>query len=368
MTHLRTTRTRARTMAPVLALAAAFLIPAVPDAVAAQAPAGAAGAPHGHGRATVLNVPRDYPTVQAAVDAVPEGNDRRVVVRIAPGTYREHVRIGKNKPYVSFEGTGRHRDDTVIVFNTPNGELKPDGTTVGSSGSATVLVEGHDFTARHLTFANDFDEAAVEISGEQALAVKTTGDRVTFTDTAFLGNQDTLMTDTPALTTKARVYIEDSYIEGDVDFIYGRATTVIERSVIKALSRGDAANNGYITAASTWKDNPYGILITRSRVISDAPAGTFHLGRPWHPSGNPDAVGQVLIRQTSLPAAVKASPWTDMSGFSWRDARFTEYRNTGPGSAVTADRPQMSPADAAQHEVGDYLAGDDAWAPHRARH
>ncbi|MFE9847704.1 pectinesterase family protein [Streptomyces sp. NPDC005576] len=317
------------------------------------------------GTDTVLRVPAEYATVQAAVDAVPAGNDGRITVRLAPGTYREHVRVGKNQPYVSLVGTGRRRSDTLVVFNTPQGELKPDGTTQGSTGSATVLVEGHDFTARNLTFSNDFDEAAVEISGEQALAVKTTGDRLTFENTGFLGNQDTLMTDTPALTQKARVYITGAYIEGDVDFLYGRATTVVENSVIKALSRGSDTNNGYITAASTWKENPYGILITRSRVISDAPADTFHLGRPWHPSGNPDAIGQVLIRETSLPAAVKASPWSDMSGFPWREARFSEYRTYGPGAAATTDRPQMSPADAALHEVGDYLAGEDGWAPHR---
>ncbi|MGW0561317.1 pectinesterase family protein [Streptomyces sp. NPDC003016] len=309
----------------------------------------------------------DYPTLQAAVDAVPARNDGRVTLSLAPGTYREKVRVGKEQHRVTFAGTGRHRDDTLIVFDTPSGEAKPGGGTVGSWGSATVVVEGDDFTARNLTFSNDFDEAAVEINGEQALAVKTTGDRLLFENTGFLGNQDTLMTDTPVLTETARVYIRDAYIEGDVDFIYGRATTVVERSVIKALSRGSATNNGYITAASTWKGNPYGFLITRSRIVSDAPEQSFHLGRPWHPSGNPDAVGQVLIRETVLPAAVKSAPWTDMGGFPWQEARFSEYRNHGPGAAVTPQRPQMPAGEAARHQVSDYLAGQDGWAPHRTR-
>lgn len=320
------------------------------------------------GAETVLRVPDRYATVQAAVDAVPAGNDGRITVRIAPGTYREHVRVGKDQAYVSLVGTGKRRSDTLVVFDTPSGELRPDGTTQGSWGSATVVVEGHDFRARNLTFSNDFDEAAVELNGEQALAVKTTGDRLIFEDTAFLGNQDTLMTDTPVLTQKARVYLRDVYVEGDVDFIYGRATTVIEHSVIKALSRDSDTNNGYITAASTWKENPYGFLITRSRIISDAPADSFHLGRPWHPSGNPDAVGQVLIRETRLPAAVKATPWSEMGGFPWQEARFSEYRTYGPGAAVTPDRPQMPAADAAHHQVSDYLAGEDGWAPQSAHH
>ncbi|MFE8987467.1 pectinesterase family protein [Streptomyces collinus] len=307
-----------------------------------------------------LDVPGAYPTVQAAVDAVPAGNDVPVTIAVAPGTYREKVFIPAAKPKILLRGTGRDRSDTVIVFDTP-------AEYGGSTGSATVRIAANDVTARNLTFSNDFDEAAVELKGEQALAMKTTGDRIVFENTAFLGNQDTLMTDSPKLNVISRVYVRDSYIEGDVDFIYGRATTVIERSVIKALSRGSTTNNGWVTAASTWTGNPYGFLITRSKIVSDAPDGSFHLGRPWHPGGEPNAVAQVLIRDTSLPAAIKATPWTDMSGFSWKDARLTEYRNYGPGSAVTPDRPQMSDEDARTHTVTAYLKGSDNWAPH-ARH
>ncbi|MDG9714629.1 pectinesterase family protein [Streptomyces sp. DH10] len=312
------------------------------------------------GGPVTLHVPGDYPTVQAAVDAVPDGNDTPLTIAVAPGTYREKVFIPASKPNLVLRGTGQDRSDTVIVFDTP-------AEYGGSTGSATVRIAANDVTARNLTFSNDFDEAAHELKGEQALAMKTTGDRIVFEDTAFLGNQDTLMTDSLKLTTLSRVYVRDSYIEGDVDFIYGRATTVIERSVIRALSRGSDTNNGYITAASTWKGNPYGFLITRSKIVSDAPAGTFHLGRPWHPGGEPDAIAQVLIRDTELPAAIKSSPWTDMGGFSWKDARFTEYRNFGPGATVTADRPQLSDQEARPHTVAAYLRGTDDWAPH-ARH
>ncbi|MFI6372548.1 pectinesterase family protein [Streptomyces sp. NPDC050546] len=313
------------------------------------------------GGPVVLNVPADYPTVQSAVDAVPDGNDTPVTIAVAPGTYREKVYIPASKLGIELRGTGRDRSDTVIVFDTP-------AEYGGSTGSATVRIAANDVTARNLTFSNDFDEAAHELKGEQALAMKTTGDRIVFEDTAFLGNQDTLMTDSPKLTTVSRVYIRDSYIEGDVDFVYGRATTVIERSVIRALSRGSDTNNGYITAASTWTGNPYGFLISRSRIVSDAPDGTFHLGRPWHPGGEPDAVAQVLIRDTELPAAVKSSPWTDMSGFSWKDARFTEYRNHGAGAGVTADRPQLGDAAARTHTVAHYLKGTDDWAPYARHH
>ena len=67
-----------------------------------------------------------------------------------------------------------------------------------------------------------------------------------------------------------------------------------------------------------------------------------------------------VFRDSVLGAHIKDSPWTDMSGFSWRDARFSEYRNTGPGSTVTADRPQLTDAQAPTYTAQKYLAGPTA--------
>ncbi len=197
--------------------------------------------------------------------------------------------------------------------------------------------------------------------------MKMTGDRIVFRDTAFKGNQDTLMTDSPKLTMNSRVYIRDAYIEGDVDFIYGRATTVIERSTIKALTCGSDTNNGYITAASTWKNNPYRLpdhpqpRNCQRRAQSDLPPRA-----PARiPGGEPDAIAQVLIRDTSyLPAAVKLSaPWTDISGFPWQEARFTEYRTPdrarqGRTAGPAADERGRTPRTTrSPHYLAGWMAG-----------
>ena len=54
-----------------------------------------------------------------------------------------------------------------------------------------------------------------------------------------------------------------------------------------------------------------------------------------------------------------------MSGFPWEDARFTEYRTSGPGASVTAGPPadERWPTRAATPSPH-YLAGADGWAPH----
>ncbi|HET9139940.1 pectinesterase family protein [Actinophytocola sp.] len=301
----------------------------------------------------------DHTTVQAAVDAVPDGTPH--TIRIRPGRYREVVRVPAGKTGLTMVGSTGDPADVVIDFDNASGTLRPDGTPFGTTGSATVTIAASDFTARHITFSNSFDRAAhPEITATQAVAVKATGDRMLFEHDRFLGHQDTLYADTASVDVRARQYYLRSTIVGDVDFMFGRATAVFDRVTITALDRGGDPN-GYLTAASTRADNPHGFLITRSRVTSPAAAQTYFLGRPWHPGGDPAAVAQVVIRDTVLPAAVKSAPWTDFSGFSWRDARLFEYRNTGPGAGIGPDRPQLTDAEAARHTVAAYL-GD--WRPH----
>ena len=52
-----------------------------------------------------------------------------------------------------------------------------------------------------------------------------------------------------------------------------------------------------------------------------------------------------------------------MSGNSWQNARFFEYRNTGAGATANADRPQLTDAQAAIYTSQRYLAGADGWNP-----
>ncbi|CAM5244412.1 Pectinesterase OS=Streptomyces fumanus OX=67302 GN=GCM10018772_29250 PE=3 SV=1 [Streptomyces fumanus] len=316
--------------------------------------------------ATTLTVAKDgtgqYTTVQAAVNAVPANNPSRVVIAVKPGTYRETVKVPSNKPHVTLQGTGGSRTDTVIVYNNASGTPKPDGSgTYGTSGSATVAVEADDFQARNLSITNDFDEKANQsLSGHQAVALRTAADKVFLDGVIVTGDQDTLLLDTAAKDRLGRVYMSNSYVLGNVDFIFGRATAVIDRSVITLRKRWDGSSAGYVTAPSTAAGRK-GILIANSTVNGDVSNGSFYLGRPWHAGGDASLDPQATVRNTTLSAAIKAAPWTDMSGFSWRDDRFAEYRNTGPGAGTaSADRPQLTDAQAADQEVTDWL-GD--WTP-----
>ncbi|GHH38987.1 pectinesterase family protein [Streptomyces candidus] len=303
-----------------------------------------------------------FSTVQKAVDAVPVNNTSRVEIAVKPGTYRELVKIPANKPHVTLRGTGSSRKDTVIVYNNAAGTPKPDGSgPYGTGGSATVAVESDDSQLRNLTVSNDFDEARNQhVPNQQAVALRTAADRIVLDGIIAEGDQDTLLLDTAGKDKLGRVHVSNSYITGNVDFVFGRATAVITHSVITVKKRWNGTSAGYVTAPSTAA-NRNGFLITHSAINGDVAPRSFHLGRPWHAGGDAALRPQATIRNTRLSDAIKPAPWTDMSGFSWKKDRFAEYANTGPGAGpATADRPHLSDAQAAAQTARTWL---NNWTP-----
>jgi len=90
-------------------------------------------------------------------------------------------------------------------------------------------------------------------------------------------------------------------------------------------------------------------------------AASFFLGRNWHASGDATLKPRATVRNSSLSAAIKSTPWSDMGGFSWKSDRFAESRNTGAGAgAASSDRPQLTDTQAADQTVAAWL-GD--WTP-----
>ncbi|GAA4673448.1 pectinesterase family protein [Phytohabitans rumicis] len=277
-----------------------------------------------------------YRTVQAAIDAVPANNTTRRVITIKAGTYREIVTVPSNKPFITLQGLGSSAGNTVIVNNHSS------AGGWGTSGSATVFVNGRDFVATNLTMANDYGE------GSQAVAANLNADRLVFTNVRFLGNQDTLL-----VNNNARAYVANSYVEGTVDFVFGGGTAVFNASTIYEKR----STGGPITAAATDPAKTYGLLFYKC-TVTGAANNVTGLGRPW------GASAQVLYRESNLSATIKtAQPWSDMSANPWQNARFSEYRNTGAGAGVNGNRPQMSDATAANYTPQRYLAGTDGWNP-----
>jgi pectinesterase len=332
-------------------IAAAALVPAA-IAIAALPSSAASGsvvAKDGSG---------NYTTVQAAINAVSTSNGSTYTISIKAGVYRETITVPSNKAFITLKGIGSAAKDVVIVNNHSAGTKKSDGSTYGTFNSATAFVNGHDFTASNLTISNDFNEASDSGSNHQAVALNITAARSVLDNVRLLGNQDTLL-----VNKGARTYVRKSYVEGDVDFIFGGGIAVFDRDEIHTLSRGSSSNNGAVTAASTPGSQTYGFLFYQCNLTSNAPAKSVYLGRPWHPGGDTTVNPQVVFRNSTLGAHNPTHPWTDMSGFSWKTARFFEYQNTGAGSGTNSNRPQLTSSQAANDTPQKYLAGSDGWNP-----
>jgi pectinesterase len=171
----------------------------------------------------------DYGTVQEAIDAVPLGNTRRTVIRVAPGTYKQPVYVPKTKNFITLAAL--RPEDTVLTWHNTATQIDHHQATriigTGTFGCGSTIVEGEDFIAENITFEN----SAPQGSG-QAVAIRVTADRCAFYNCRFLGWQDTLY------LHYGKQYLKDCYIEGSVDFIFGNSTALLEHCHIHCKSSG----------------------------------------------------------------------------------------------------------------------------------
>lgn len=234
-----------------------------------------------------------HTSVQAAIDAaVAVGGRQRIYIKLASGTYREVVCVPTKAPPITLYSTESDFRSASIVFDNYSGKPKLKGSpanpcepnlqqeTFSTFGSATFAVYADDFSAGNITFINDTDEALAQ-GAIQAVALMTRGDRLIFDTVGVLGNQDTLFVKTPNVATISRVYFKNSYIEGDVDFIFGRGTLVLDHCTLHSLTR--RTSQGVVLAPSTDSRNPYGFLVTHSTFTAEpgTQEGSVHLGRAW---------------------------------------------------------------------------------------
>lgn len=321
---------------------------------------------------TVRGVPT-FRTLNAAVAAAPNFPLTTYTIRVRKGRYAEKVSV--DKPHIRI--VGEQRDSTVITWSDIAATPMPGGGTMGTRGSWTLRATQADFRLERITVENAFDYDAnarkdnadsTKLRDVQGLAIALTdkSDRALLRDVTLLGHQDTFFADA------GRTYVVNSRIEGNVDFIFGSGRVVFDDCDIVSLDRFSATNNGYIAAPST-DVSTYGMLFVRSRLRKGSPAlapNSVSLGRPWHPGGNPRAVGMAIFVDTWMDDHIAAKGWDRMSAgptatgervwFEPEHARFAEYRSKGPGAVRSSTRRVLSDGDATSYTIDLFL---DGWNP-----
>ncbi|WP_408960274.1 pectinesterase family protein [Natrinema sp. 74] len=287
----------------------------------------------------------DYETVQAAIDAVQPNTSDETRVYIRDGRYKEKLELPADRPNVTF--IGESAENTVLTYDDHADKIGDDGEEIGTSGSSSFFVWGDDFTARNVTFENAAEPVA------QAVAIRIDADRVAFDNCRFLGNQDTLYN----FGRRTRQYFRDCYVEGDVDFIFGRATAFFEDCEI--YCKGE----GFIAAPAQPADVEHGFVFADCDVVGDAPHESVYLGRPWEP------YGQTVYIDCELGDHIRPrgwEPWDEPEhGDKTKTAFFAEHDNSGPG--YTPDQRvdwshQLSETEATAYTRAHVLSG---WNPRR---
>lgn len=282
-----------------------------------------------------------FKSVQQAIMAVPSGSrENPVVIHIKPGTYHELIYVQREKSF--FKLVGENPTNTILTFNLYAGMTNAEGKPIGTFKTPSTTIDADDFTAENVTFEN----AAGPVG--QALAIRVDGDRAVFRHCRFLGRQDTI------LLNRGRQYFEDCYICGDVDFIFGAATAWFEKCEIHAR------RDGYLTAASTPQDVPFGFVFSHCQITGEPDVKVF-LGRPWR------IYASTIYLNCEMSDVVGPEGWND-----WRKpethqtARYAEFNSTGPGAnpeGRAAWAKQLTAAEAEKITVGNVLGGSDHWDP-----
>ena len=282
----------------------------------------------------------DFTTVQAAINAVPDGNTSMFIIYIKKGIYKECITISTLKAFITF--IGEDVENTKLTFDNYSSKKDSAGKEFGTTGSSSVFVNGDNISFENITFENSSGPVG------QAVAVNVRGNKVAFKNCRFLGFQDTLYTKGATLQ-----YYKNCYIEGTVDFIFGAATAVFDNCKLHSK-----LNGGAVTAASTPEGNKYGYVFINCKLTADSPPGSVMLGRPWRP------FAKTVFIQCDMDEHIKPEGWNNWGKIeNEKTAYYAEYKSTGKGGDPGNRLPwshQLTDSEAKQYTVHNIL-GD--WKP-----
>ena len=237
----------------------------------------------------------DYTTVKAAIAAIPSTFEGKFVIYIKEGTYKEKLLLRQANVVLVGDGA----DKTILSWDdcqgTYNGSTESDER---NRRSYTLRTEGKGTIIQDLTIENTHQNNTG--SGDQAMAVEVFNGSASFFNCNITGYQDTFL----GRNNNVYAYVKDSFVEGNVDFIYGNSVMLFEGCQIN-VNRDGAA----ITAPSTSAAAPYGIVFLDCDVTADEVGfngkkiSDIYLGRAWK-----DAAKSVWVR-CKMPKTLNPAGW-----------------------------------------------------------
>lgn len=297
-----------------------------------------------------------YHTVQDAIDHAPPAG---ATIFIAPGTYKEKILI--QKPNIRLIGTGRSPDSVVLTFGD---SAKNTGSTF-RSGTVTVLADS--FAAENISIINTWwDDHPAPADYSQAVALHVISDRAVLDRVRLISGQDTLYaasstcrsSENPATCHSSRQFFNDSFIEGNVDYIFGDARAVFNRCELHSRQYPHIA----ITAQSrNALDSDSAYFFLHCAITGPDEGDSVVFGRPWR------TYAKVTFYDTDIRQKLAPEGWSEWEG-RLRTADYREYFSHGPGANPdhrAVAYPPLTPAEQAELTPDCLLAGDDDWNPQK---
>lgn len=286
-----------------------------------------------------------YQTIQAALNAAPTSSKTNATIFIYPGVYNEQLIVNKSGATI-FMGYSNATDDysqNQVSIEFDHG-IDTQGTDGSDTDGATVYATGNNFYAYNINFRNT--AGTTQNIASLGFAVKSSKYAALY-GCQIYGNQDTLDISGYLFTFK-------TYIEGNVDFIFGNGAAYFLDSTISPNEDGIS-----ITADKRTTNTTAGGLVFDQCTLKPAPGtGPFKnigLGRPWNSNA------RVAFVNCYLDSMISAAGWNQWSKSSPQTTgvSFGEYHNYGPGSDVcgrASFSQQLSDADVIQFQLGNFFA------------
>ncbi|CAL9024302.1 unnamed protein product [Prunus brigantina] len=263
---------------------------------------------------TVVKVMKDgsgeFKTITDAVNSIPAENTKRVIVYIGGGQYNEKITIPRNKPFVTFYGSPTNMPTLIFGGNAQK---------YGTVDSATVIAESDYFVAANLIIKNSSPKPDGKRVGEQALALRVSGNKSALFNCRVIGFQDTLCDD------KGNHFFKDCFIEGTVDFIFGSGKSLYLNTELHVLGNNEMTVITAQARDSASEDTGYSFVHCN---ITGTGNGTY-LGRAWRISP------RVVFAYTSMSEVITPAGWNNKNRPE-RDGTvfYGEHKCSGPGSSM----------------------------------
>ncbi|CAF2152316.1 hypothetical protein BRARA_A02274 [Brassica rapa] len=257
----------------------------------------------------------DFRTIQAAIDSIPSNNNNWIKIYLKHGTYNEKIVIEKQMIVMQ----GNDASKVTIQYN--------DAGLANSSGPFRLNAEY--FVAINITFKNTYNNIKQTVPYKDIKVAPSAilmADKASFYGCRFISVQDTLA------DLLGRHYFHKCYIEGAVDFIWGRGQSIYQNCVInvKGVTSKKMVNNremlaGFITAQGRESEQDTSGFVFNKCVIKGT--GKAFLGRAYR------GYSRVVFYGTHMSNVVVPQGW-DAWHYKGQEDKFTfvEVNSTGKGA------------------------------------